>query len=67
MNTVMRSIGGVIGAQIGAALLAAITIRGTTIPAERGYVISFAIAAGAALVGAVLACLTPEPPRSARP
>ena len=66
MNTVMRSIGGVIGGQIGAALLAAYTIRGTSIPAERGYVISFAIGAGAAAIGAVLACLTPEPRRGSR-
>jgi EmrB/QacA subfamily drug resistance transporter len=66
MNTVMRAVGGVIGGQIGAALLAAYTIRGTTLPAERGYVISFAIAAGAAAVGAALACLTPEPRRDVR-
>jgi MFS family permease len=66
VNTVMRSIGGVIGGQIGAALLVTYTIRGTTLPAERGYVISFAIAAGAAAVGAVLACLTPEPRRGIR-
>jgi len=63
MNTVMRAIGGVIGAQTGAALLAAYTIGNSGLPAERAYVITFAIGAGAAVIGAGLACLTPEPRR----
>ena len=63
MNTVMRSVGGVIGGQAGAALLAAYTIAGTSVPAETGFVITFAASAGAAVVGAVLACLVPEPRR----
>jgi EmrB/QacA subfamily drug resistance transporter len=61
MNTVMRAIGGVIGGQTGAALLAAYTIGDSGLPAERAYVITFAVGAGAAVVGAVLACFTPEP------
>jgi MFS family permease len=65
LNTVMRSIGGVIGAQAGAALLSAYTIAGTSIPAEKGFVITFAVGAGAAVVGAVLACFVPEPERGA--
>jgi EmrB/QacA subfamily drug resistance transporter len=65
MNTVMRSIGGVIGAQAGAALLSAYTIAGTSVPAEKGFVITFAVGAGAAVVGAALACFVPEPDRGA--
>ena len=65
MNTVMRSIGGVIGAQAGAALLSAYTIAGTSIPAEKGFVITFSVGAGAAVVGAILACFVPEPERGA--
>ena len=67
VNTVMRSIGGVVGAQVGAAMLTTYTIRGTAgIPSVRGFEISFAIAALAAIVGAGLACLVPEPTRAER-
>jgi EmrB/QacA subfamily drug resistance transporter len=67
MNTVMRSIGGVIGAQVGAALLTAYTIGGSHgVPSVRGFEISFAVAALAALVGGGLACLVPEPSRAER-
>jgi EmrB/QacA subfamily drug resistance transporter len=58
MNTVMRTVGGVIGGQVGAALLAAHTIPGTNnVPSARGFTIAFAVAAVAALVGAVFAFL----------
>jgi MFS family permease len=63
VNTVMRSIGGVIGGQAGAAFLSAYTLDGTSVPAETGFTITVAIGAGAALVGAGLACLVPEPRR----
>jgi len=67
VNTVMRSIGGVVGAQVGAALLTTYTIAGTRIvPSVRGFEIAFAVAALAALVGAGLACLVPELPRAER-
>jgi hypothetical protein len=60
----MRSVGGVVGGQLGAALLAAYTIPGTHgIPAERGFILTFAISSAAAVVGVVLACLVPEPER----
>jgi hypothetical protein len=56
MNTVMRTIGGVVGGQVGAALLAADTIsRG--VPAESAFVIAFAVGAGSALAGALVALL----------
>jgi MFS family permease len=67
MNTVMRSIGGVVGAQVGAALLTTYTIAGTHgLPSVRGFEISFAVAALAALAGAGLACVVPEPLREER-
>lgn len=67
VNTVMRSIGGVVGAQVGAALLTTYTIAGTrVVPSVRGFEIAFAVAAVAALVGAGLACLVPELPRAER-
>jgi len=67
VNTVMRSIGGVVGAQVGAALLTTYTIAGTrVVPSVRGFEIAFAVAAAAAFVGAGVACLVPEPPRAER-
>ena len=67
MNTVVRSIGAVVGAQVGAALLTTYTIPGSHgQPALRGFEIAFAVAAIAALVGAGLACVVPEPPRAER-
>jgi MFS family permease len=67
MNTVIRSIGGVVGAQVGAALLTTYTIAGSHgLPSLRGFEICFAIAAGAAIVGAAIACFVPEPPRASR-
>jgi MFS family permease len=63
MNTVMRSIGGVVGGQAGAALLATYTIAGTQLPAEKGFVVTFSIGAAAAVVGTVFAALVPEPRR----
>jgi hypothetical protein len=54
----MRTVGGVIGGQIGAAILSAHTIRGTNgVPAARGYEIAFGISAVAALVGVIVAVL----------
>jgi hypothetical protein len=60
MNTVMRTIGGVIGGQVGAALLTSDTIGRTHIPAESAFVIAFWVSAGVALLGAVLAWRTNE-------
>jgi EmrB/QacA subfamily drug resistance transporter len=57
VNTVMRTIGGVIGAQAGAAILTADTIAGTAVPAESAYVIAFVVAAAVAGVATVVALL----------
>jgi EmrB/QacA subfamily drug resistance transporter len=55
MNTVMRTVGGVIGAQAGAAILTADTIGRSAVPAESAYVAAFAVATVAAFAGAVVA------------
>jgi EmrB/QacA subfamily drug resistance transporter len=55
VNTVMRTIGGVVGGQLGAAVLTADTIAGTQVPAESAFTTAFRVAAGAALLGTVVA------------
>jgi MFS family permease len=61
MNTVMRTVGGVVGGQLGAALLSAYTISGTGVPSATGFEFTFAVGAGAALVGAALAIFVTRP------
>lgn len=56
INTIMRTIGGSLGAQIAASLVAARTIPGTPVPAESGYTTAFvmsAIALGVATLAAL--------------
>ena len=55
MNTVVRMIGGVIGGQVGAALLTARTIGDTSVPAESAFTITFALSAVTALAAAAIA------------
>ena len=55
MNTVVRMIGAVIGGQVGAALLTAQTIGGTSIPAESAFTITFGLSAVTALAAAAIA------------
>ena len=57
MNTVIRTVGGVIGAQIGAAILAASAVGDGGVPAESGYTTAFWVGAVASLLGAVTASL----------
>jgi len=54
LNSVVRRVGGGFGGQIGAALLAGVTLSSGG-PAERAFVIAFWICAGVALAGTVLA------------
>jgi MFS family permease len=65
MNTVVRTVGSVIGAQAAVTLLASETIPGTAIPAESGFSTSLWLGAAAALVAALLA-LAVSPRRRAR-
>jgi EmrB/QacA subfamily drug resistance transporter len=53
MNTVMRTIGGVIGGQVAATLLTVDTIGNTSIPAESAYTTAFVVAACVSLLAAV--------------
>jgi EmrB/QacA subfamily drug resistance transporter len=55
MNTVVRAVGGVVGGQVGAALLTARTIGETSVPAESAFTITFALCAACALVASVVA------------
>ena len=57
MNTVIRTIGGVVGAQVGAVFLATHQVGGTTVPGESGFVLAFWVSAAGALIGAVAAAL----------
>ena len=55
MNTVVRMIGGVIGGQVGAALLTARTLGESGVPAESAYTITFTLSMATALVAAGIA------------
>lgn len=55
MNTVVRTVGSVIGSQVAVTLLASTTIAGTSIPSEAGFSASLWLGAGAALIAALLA------------
>lgn len=60
LNTTLRRVGGGIGGQIGAALLATITVAGTQTPRESAFVIAFAVTALLCLLGAGCAALIPR-------
>jgi EmrB/QacA subfamily drug resistance transporter len=64
MNTVLRTVGGVIGAQIGATILTAHLVSGTNVAARSGYVTAFTLYAIALLIGAGLSVFVT--PRRAR-
>jgi EmrB/QacA subfamily drug resistance transporter len=63
INTIMRSIGGSVGAQIAAAILAGNQILGGRYPAESGFTDAFAMSAVAAVVALVATSIIPRPPR----
>ena len=55
MNTVVRMIGGVVGGQVGAALLTARTIGDSSVPAESAFTTAFVLSAVTALLAAAIA------------
>jgi EmrB/QacA subfamily drug resistance transporter len=57
MNTIMRTIGGAIGAQVVVAILAANTLAGAPLPDEQGFTVAFLVAAAAALLALIPASL----------
>ena len=64
MNTVVRMVGSVVGGQLGATLLTAQTIGGTSLPAESAFTWTFGLSAVAALLAAAIAIsITPRPLR----
>jgi MFS family permease len=68
MNTIMRTIGGSLGGQITASVVAGNLIAGTSLPAESGFTIAFALSAigvGAAFLVAL--AIPSRLPYAARP
>src|SRR4051794_2340772 len=59
INTIMRSLGGALGAQLVASLLTGKTIAGTPIPTEAAYTDAFIVAAIAAALACVAALSIP--------
>jgi MFS family permease len=57
VNTVLRTVGGVIGAQVGATILVVHRIHGTSVPALGGFVTAFTLFGAAALAGTFAALL----------
>ena len=64
MNTVIRTVGSAIGAQVAITLLASRTIPGTSIPAESGFSVSLWLGAAAGFIGAAIALFIPRQPRA---
>jgi len=60
MNTIVRSIGGAIGAQVSAGILTA-TLAPGGLPSEHGFTLAFGAAAVALAVGFVVALRVPRP------
>lgn len=63
VNSVLRTVGGVVGAQVAAVLLASHAVGGTSVPGEQGFVLAFWVSVAGAVSGADAALLVP----SARP
>ncbi|ROO51141.1 MFS transporter [Micromonospora sp. Llam0] len=56
VNTIMRTIGGALGAQAGPAIVTSALVAGTSVPAESGYAVAFVVSA-AVMAAAALAAL----------
>ncbi|MBC2901577.1 MFS transporter [Streptomyces cupreus] len=61
LNTVVRTIGGVIGTQVAIAILSAHSLAGSTLPGGRAFTAVFVLGAVFAAVGVVVALLLPRP------
>ncbi len=60
MNTVIRVVGGVIGAQIGAVVVSSGARAGGRVPLESGFVTAFWISVAGSVVGIITAALIPR-------
>jgi EmrB/QacA subfamily drug resistance transporter len=67
INTIMRTIGGTLGAQIASTIVTSHLVAGTRIPAESGYTTAFALSAVAMGVATVAALTVPGRLRKAAP
>ena len=59
MNTIVRTIGGAIGAEVAATIIAANALS-SGLPAQRGYTITFAICAGVVGLGILASLAVPS-------
>jgi EmrB/QacA subfamily drug resistance transporter len=66
INTIMRTLGGALGAELVATLLTAKTIGHTPVPAESAYTDAFAVAAAASLLAMLAALAIPQTRRPGR-
>jgi MFS family permease len=66
MNTLMRSVGGAVGSQIAATLVAG-QVLASGLPAERGYVLAFATSLGFLIVCVLASLAIPTPTRRPAP
>jgi EmrB/QacA subfamily drug resistance transporter len=66
MNTIMRTIGAALGAQVAAAVISGNTLAGTDVPLERGFTIAFAMGSAGALVALAPTLLLRRRPRAGR-
>ena len=64
-NTLVRSVGASLGAQISAAILTGSVVAGAVLPSEGAYTTAFLVSAGFALLAAVAAVLIPRVGRPA--
>jgi hypothetical protein len=60
MNTIVRTIGGAIGTQVAASIIAG-TLSSRGLPTERGFTFAFLASAAAVAIGAVVALRIPRP------
>jgi MFS family permease len=63
MNSIMRTIGGSLGGQIAASIVATHLIAGSELPSEAGFTEAFALSAGALAVAFLAALAIPRPGR----
>jgi len=59
VNTIARSVGGALGTQVIASLLASSVVAATALPSESGFTVSFAVASGLLVLSAAVALAIP--------
>lgn len=67
INTLTRTVGGVVGTQLTAALLATTTAKGTTIPSQPAFATAFWLAAAVSAATAIAAATFTSPQITAAP